>query len=111
MLSVAGLLQKSVTGCIWSFHTENSLAMGLFTHAIAFGHIIVVAQRTHRHICDDATAIDEQWWSMGRQKGSELHHQGEFLHNYYMFESVHDGDHDSVVRIFVSLSCELWGFF
>ena len=29
--------------------------------AIAFGHIIVVAQRTHRHICDDATAIDEQW--------------------------------------------------
>jgi len=44
---------------------------------------------------------------MGRQKGSELHHQGEFLHNYCMFESVHDGDHDGVVRIFVSLSYEL----
>jgi len=26
-------------------------------------------------------------------------------------KSVHDGNHNSVVRIFVSLSCELWGFF
>jgi len=26
------------------------------------------------------------------------------------FESVHDGDCDSVVRIFVGLSCKLWGF-
>ena len=44
-------------------------------------------------------------------KGSELHHQGEFLRNYYTFESVHDGDRDSVVRIFIGLSCELGGFF
>jgi len=46
--------------------------MGLFTHAIAFGHIIVVAQRTHRHICDDATAIDEQWcqWEDKRAQNS-----------------------------------------
>ena len=25
-----------------------------------------------------------------------------------MFESVHNDDHDGVVRIFVGLSCELW---
>jgi len=43
----------------------------------------------------------------GRQKGSELHHRGEFLHNYYTFESVHDGDYNGVVRIFVGLSCKL----
>ena len=42
---------------------------------------------------------------------SELHHQGEFLHNYYTFESVHNNNHDSVVRILVDLSCELWYFF
>jgi len=35
-----GLLRRSVTGCIY---TENSLAMRLFIHAIAFGYIIVVA--------------------------------------------------------------------
>ena len=27
-----------------------------------------------------------------------------------MFESVHDSNHHSVVRIYVGLSCELWGF-
>ena len=31
--------------------------------------------------------------------GSQLHHRGEFLRNYYTFES----DHDGVVRIFVGL--------
>ena len=45
------------------------------------------------------------------KKGLILHHQGKFLHNYYTFVSVHDGNHDDVVRIFVGLSCELWGFF
>jgi len=44
---------------------------------------------------------------MGKQKRSELHHQGEFLHNYYTFESVYNSDHDGVVRVFVGLSCEL----
>ena len=44
---------------------------------------------------------------MAINKGSELHHRGEFLHNYYTFESVHDGDHDRVVGI---LSCEPWLF-
>ena len=39
-----------------------------------------------------------------------LHHQDEFLHNYYKFESVHDGNRDGVVRIFIGLSCELGGF-
>ena len=42
-------------------------------------------------------------------KRSELHHRDEFLHNYYMFESVHDGDLDCAVRIFIGLSYELWG--
>jgi len=44
-----------------------------------------------------------------RQKRSELHNRGEFLRNFYMFESMNDGDHDGVVRIFVGLSCELGG--
>jgi len=72
---------------------------------------IVMAQCMHRHVCDITTAIDEKWQSKGRQKGSELYRQGEFLHSYYTFESVNDCDHDDVVRIFVGLSCELWGFF
>ena len=46
-----------------------------------------------------------------RQKSSELHHRGEFLHNYYMFESVNNGDHDGVVRISVGLSCKLRDLF
>jgi len=33
--------------------------------------------------------------------------QGEFQPNYYTFVSLHDSDHDGVVRIFVALSCEL----
>jgi len=45
----------------------------------------------------------------GRQKRSKLHNRGEFLHNYYMFEPMHDGDHDGVARILVGLSCELGG--
>jgi len=44
---------------------------------------------------------------MATNKSSEVHHQGEYLHNYYMFESVHNGDHNGVVRVFVGLSCEL----
>ena len=58
------------------------------------------------YVRDVTTAIDEQWRSTGRQKRSYLHHRGEFLHNYYMFDSVYDDDHDGVVRIFVGLSCE-----
>ena len=34
-----------------------------------------------------------------------------FPHNYYTFVSLHDSDHEGVVRIFVALSCELGGFF
>jgi len=47
--------------------------------------------------------------STGRQKGSELHHWGELLHDYYTFGSVHNGDHDGAIRIFVGLSYEPWG--
>ena len=79
--------------------------MHSFTHTIAFGHIIVFP--AHTYVRDVTSAIDEQWQSMGRQKRSELHHRGEFLHNYYTFESVHKDDHDSGVKIFVGLSCEL----
>ena len=39
-----------------------------------------------------------------RQKRSYLHHQGEFRHNYFDFVSLHDSDHDGVVRIFVGHS-------
>ena len=55
----------------------------------------------------ESDQVLKQQWTTGRQKGSELHHQDELLHNYYTFESVHDSDQDSVVRIFVGLSFEL----
>ena len=42
----------------------------------------------------------------GKTKFSQLHHRGEFLHNYYMFESMNNTDHDSVVRTFPE-SCEV----
>ena len=44
------------------------------------------------------------------RKTSNSTNQGEFLHNYYTFQSVHDGEYDGAVRTFVALSCELWGF-
>ena len=43
----------------------------------------------------------EQWRPTARQKRSYLHHQGEFQHNYFDFMSLHDSDHDGVVRISV----------
>jgi len=76
-------------------------------YSIVVGCIIVVAQHMHHHIHDVTTAIDKQWRSTGRHKSSEFGHQGEFPRNHYMFESVHDGDHDGVVRIFIGLSCKL----
>ena len=54
------------------------------------------------------TAI-EQWRPTAIQKRLYLHHQGEFQHNYYVIVSLHDGDHDGVVRISVDLSCVLRG--
>jgi len=36
----------------------------------------------------------------GETKGLITHHQSEFLHNYYTFVSLHDSDHEGVVRIF-----------
>ena len=42
-----------------------------------------------------------------RQKRLYLHHQGEFRHNYCVVVSLHDSDHDGVVRISLDLSCVL----
>ena len=42
-----------------------------------------------------------------KQKRLYLHHQDDFQLNYYTFVSLHDSDHEGVVRIFVALSCEL----
>jgi len=52
----------------------------------------------------------ERWHTTGRQKGSQLHDQSEFLHNYCTLVSLHDSDNAGAVRIFVALSCELWGY-
>ena len=47
----------------------------------------------------------KQWWTIGRQKGSTK----VSLCNYYTFLSMHDSDHEGVVRIFAALSwsCEV----
>ena len=42
-----------------------------------------------------------------RQKRLYLHHQGEFRYNYCVVVSLHDSDHDGVVRISLDLSCVL----
>ena len=39
--------------------------------------------------------------STARQKRSYLHHQGEFQHQNCTVRTVHDSDHEGVVRIFV----------
>ena len=55
---------------------------------------------------------DDSWIvrsSDGGQRGDKRL-QGEFLHNYYTFVSLHDSDREGVVRIFIALSCELWLF-
>ena len=49
----------------------------------------------------------EQWRPTARQKRLYLHHQGEFHHNYCVVVSLHDSDHDGVVRMSVDLSCVL----
>ena len=41
----------------------------------------------------------EQWRPTARQKRSYLHHQGEFQHQNCTVRTVHDSDHDGVVRI------------
>ena len=43
--------------------------------------------------------------STARQKRSYLHHQGEFQHQNCTVGTVHESDHDGVVRIFVRHSC------
>ena len=45
--------------------------------------------------------------STARQKRSYLHHQGAFQHQNCTVGTVHDSDHDGVVRIFVRHSCHL----
>ena len=40
---------------------------------------------------------------MAQQKSLYLHHQGEFHHNYCAVVSLHDSDHDGIVRISVDL--------
>jgi len=56
------------------------------------------------YIADDSQIMRS---SDGGQWGDKVHHQGEFLYNYCKFVSLHDSDHEGVVRIFVALSCEI----
>ena len=43
----------------------------------------------------------EQWRPTAQQKRLYLHHQGEFQHQNCTVGTVHDSDHEGVVRIFV----------
>jgi len=58
----------------------------------------------------ESYTAEDSWIVHLRQKRLYLHHRSEFQPNYYMFVSLHDSDHDGVVRIFVALLCELWGY-
>jgi len=86
--------------------------MRSFTHAIVFGHIIVLAA-SFWPSARIATYMMSQLQSMSNdnqredKRAQNIHHWGEFLHNYYMFESVHDGNHNGIVRIFVGFEVSL----
>jgi len=61
----------------------------------------------------ESYTADDSWVvrsSDGGQRGDERAHnstnQGEFLHNYCTFVSLHGSNHEGVVRILVALSCE-----
>ena len=59
------------------------------------------------YTADDSWIVRSSDGGRREDKRAHNHHQGEFLHNYYKFVSLHDRDHEGVVRIFVALSCEL----
>jgi len=59
------------------------------------------------YTADDSWIVRSNDGGHGETKVLIFHYQGEFLHNYYTFLSLHDSDHEGVVRIFVALSCEL----
>ena len=61
------------------------------------------------YTADDSWIVHSSDGRHGETKVLITHCQGELLHNYYTFGSLHD--HDGVVRIFVALSCKLGGFF
>ena len=65
---------------------------------MAFPESYIANNSRIRRLSNDRQREDQ------RPKGSELHHQGEFLHNYYTLESVHKGD--GTVRI-LPVSCEV----
>ena len=55
-----------------------------------------------------ATNVEDSDQAMAaRQKRLYLHHQVVFHHIYCAVVSLHDSDHDGVVRISVDLSCVL----
>ena len=59
----------------------------------------------------ESYTADDSWivrWSDGGQRGDlRAHNSTEFLHKYCTLVSLHDSDHDGVVRIYVALSYEL----
>ena len=62
------------------------------------------------YTADDSWIVRSSDGGNGETKGLITPQPREFLHNYYTFVSLHDSDHEGVVRIFVALSCELWLF-
>ena len=52
----------------------------------------------------------EHWRLKGRQKHSQLHYQDEFQPQNCTVGSLHDSDHEDLVRTFVGPSCRLGGF-
>ena len=91
----------------------TNLLFGKMPHTLPYSHLVVTSvdtnsstslclwlgpMITHTYVTSSPAKWHSQW-PAGRQKRSQLHHQ--FLHNYHMKVSMHDGNLDGVMRIFV----------
>ena len=82
------------------------------------GHIVSVHDGNHHmdrifvglswelQCWQQSDCVLKRWWTTAREKGSEPYHQSELLCNYYTLSA--DTNTESVVRIFIGLSCKLW---
>ena len=62
-------------------------------------------------LCGNETLkVEESARAMARQKHSQLHYQDEFQQQNCTVRSLHDSDHEDLVRTFVGPSCGLGGF-
>ena len=71
------------------------------------GHVVRISSAFPKSCTGNESRSGGAMVATARQKRLYLHHQGEFQHQNYTLGSLHDSDHEDVVRILVGLSYEL----